>query len=311
MLQVNCQYWKKLNNFDIGLCSLGKFNSRPHLKNCQECELCKSITSVKEKIKFYDKHPMHGTKIFWVTNGNSIDLINLYHGNNIFLICNGPSFKNINPNLLHQPGILTMTVNNGGHIFRSQLWTGQDPPDKFMKSIWDDPKIIKFTLYQYRKHIYCESKKLVGECPNVIFHKRHSNFIAEKWLQEKEIVWGRPLKDGGNRSVLLAALHILYFLGFQNIYLLGADFEMSANKKYFFDENRSKNAIKNNNRLFINVSNYLKQLKPYIENIGMRIYNCNPLSKLEVFDFKNLDDCLIENVIDISTSTVGMYERKK
>jgi hypothetical protein len=260
---------------------------------------------------------MLGEKVFLRSNGLKANIIDLYHGQDVFLICNGPSFKDVDKSLLKLPGIVTMTVNNGGHSFRSNLWTGQDPQDKFMQSIWEDPNMMKFTLLQYRfRHYYDHIKnrvsdRTVSDCPNVIFHKRHSNFIPEDWLNEKEIVWGRPKKSGGNRSVMLAAIHILYLLGFKNIYLLGVDFNMSSDKKYFFPENRGPAAIRNNNKLFKNISSYLKQIKPKLEEKGVHIYNCNPGSKLDVFDFADLNDAIEINTIDLSASTVGMYERGK
>lgn len=250
--------------------------------------------------------------IFLKYDGSPMDLGGLYSGQSCFLVCNGKSFQNVDKRLLKNPGVLTMTMNNGGHDFRSNLWTGQDSPTRWMRSIWEDPTIQKFTLFSHRDKPYFADEnntevRLVKDCPNVIFHRRHSKFEAENWLAEDKICWGIPQKTGGSRSTMLAALHILWFLGFKKVYLLGVDFEMSEDNKYWFDEERSQGAINNNNNLFRNVTGYLEQLKPYFDRVGFEVYNCNPDSKLKVFPYVSFDDAISAYDIGLTESTNGMY----
>jgi len=262
------------------------------------------------------KHPARNKKIFINRHGDAVNIIGFYRGQSCFLMCNGPSVTNYEKHLLNQPGILTMGMNNGAANadFRPDLWTAQDPPYKFMAGIYNDPKILKFTLWDYKNYLIPNpsgpSRKL-RTLPGMIFHKRHSAFHAEKWFEEEKIVWGRPKDSGGNRSTMLGSLHILWFLGFENVYLLGADFHMDAETKYFFDQNRTGSAIRNNNRLYKNMIKYFAQLQPLMLEQGFKVWNCNPQSKLHVFPFMSLESAIRKNVINTSVSTLGMYEKVK
>jgi len=262
-----------------------------------------------------DKHYAYGRNVFANRHGDKLTIIDLYKNKSCFLVCNGPSVTNYEKHLLNQPGIISMGINNGAVSaeFRPTLWTAQDPPWKFMPGIWEDPKILKFTLWGSRNYqIYDPetqswSKRKIKEMPGIVFHRRHSDFDAAKWFDDEMIVWGRPKDSGGNRSTMMAALHILWFLGFVDVYLLGADFRMTPETKYFFDEDRSKASIRSNNRLFKNIGRYFAQLQPYMLKQGFRVWNCNPDSQLAVFPFRSLESAIRSNVINTSVSAKGMY----
>jgi hypothetical protein len=267
-----------------------------------------------------DRHPARWKKIFTRADGSLADLIDLYHGKTCFLCCGGPSFAAVDKSLLDRPGICSMAVNNTGHLFRPTLWTAQDPPYRFMPSIWEDPKITKFTLWDYRRQRYWLPKdnrygdRTLEQCPNLFFHKRKSDLNAETWLDEDRIVWGTPkeLDDGtmGGRSVFLAALHILYFLGFHKVYLVGVDFKMDDRHKYWFDEHRGPAAIRNNQRVYEQTAAHCRHLRPHLEKAGFNVFNCNPDSALKAFDYVPLEQAIAENEIDLSDSTKGMYVKR-
>jgi len=73
----------------------------------------------------------------------------LYPGHSCFLLCGGPSFAGLDHGPLMQPGVLTIGVNNAVRSFRPQLWVGVDPPEHFIRSIWLDPTMMKFTPRQF------------------------------------------------------------------------------------------------------------------------------------------------------------------
>ncbi|HOK96641.1 MAG TPA: hypothetical protein PK052_06880 [Anaerohalosphaeraceae bacterium] len=267
------------------------------------------------------RHPARWKKIFTRADGSMVDLIDLFRGQSAFLCCGGPSFAAVDKSQLALPGILTMAVNNTAHLFRPNLWTAQDPPYRFMWTIWEDPRIMKFTLWDYRRDRYWLprenrfSDRTLEQCPNLFFHKRKSDLVAASWLDEDRIVWGTPkvLQDGSNgaRSVFLAALHILYFLGFHKVYLLGVDFHMDEKNGYWFDEYRSPAAIRNNQRVYEQTAEHCKALRPYLEKAGFNVFNCNPDSRLKVFDYYPFKKAIAENTIDLSDSTRGMYVKRK
>ena len=287
------------------------------VKKKKDLELLCNRTIVSQP----ERHSGLYKKIFMRANGAMVDLVDLYHGQTAFVCASGDSFREVDHDRLQRAGILTMTLNNAGHNFRSTMWTGQDPQYRFMPSIWMDPKILKFTLFDYRRRRFWDVKNqrfsniTIQECPSVIFHKRSSDFKADEWINRDRIVWGTPkdLPDGkkGARSVLVSALHILYFLGFKKVFLIGVDFEMNEQKKYWFDENRTESAIKSNKRVFEHVNGHLCDLQPYIKKVGFNVFNCNPKSRLQAFPFYPLEEALEEAEIDLSDSTKGMYVKRK
>lgn len=263
------------------------------------------------------RHKAWGKPIFYRGEGHVVDLVDLYHGQDVFLVGGGPSLKDVDMRTLRDtPGVLTMGMNNVSHNYRTDMWTGQDPQYKFMESIWMDPSVMKFTLLDYRKRAIWDRKKgghsdtRTWQCPNTFFHKRHSKFEADKWFEEQCVVWGRPKEKGGSRSVFLAALHILWFLGFRNIFLLGVDFHMSVENRYAFDESRKGSTIRGNNSLYENISRYCEELQPSMQAQDFNVFNCNPDSHLKVFPQKNLRDAIEMCRIDVSQSTEGMYVKR-
>ncbi|AQT67956.1 hypothetical protein STSP2_01108 [Anaerohalosphaera lusitana] len=332
---IKCKNWKPSPKPLHGICKAGKLGGEPVVSAC--IDVCGQCQNSSEDFRNYlssrfgtgkmaadnkkviiesqpQRHRAWHKDVFYRGDGTTVDLVDLFHGQSVFLICNGPSIKDIDlEKLTSTPGVMTMSLNNGGHKIRTNLWTGQDPPYRFMQSIWEDPSIMKFTLYDYRKRPVWDRKKggysdlKLWQCPNTFFHKRHSDFDAKKWLDEDKVVWGEPKDAGGNRSVMLAALHILYFLGFRNVFLLGADFHMTSDDKYFFED---RAAVKHNNRLFKNVAKYLEQLKPYLNEVGFRVFNCSPASHLKVFEHKSIHDAVEMCRVNISQSTEGMYVKR-
>ena len=221
----------------------------------------------------------------------------------VFICANAPSFKTIDWSKLKLPGILTFGMNNGAHLFRPNLWTGQDNPKKFMASIWEDPTIMKFTDISNAKKEYATGRK-ISDCPNMFYHVRQSDFNADKWSTMNYVCWGTKT----TRCSLMAILHICLFLGFKRMYLLGIDWHMDRDNKYFFEQDRTQDAINQNRNLYNEQSKHLSELWPRLKNLGREIYNCTSGSKLTVFPFKSFDEAIAENVIDTSESTSGKYE---
>lgn len=250
-------------------------------------------------------------------DGKHFPFENVFSGG-IFLLCNGPSRNNYNLDLLNQPGIMTMTVNNGGHSFRSNFWVGEDSPIKFMDDIWLDPRIMKFTSMKHHTekffdtHTGRESQLTVEKCPNVFFHEKKTISDLSNWLDGKSVKWNTTIACGTNvRSVMLSALSIIYILGFRKVYILGADFEMTPEKKYCFEQERTHSSIIHNNTLFQALRLFFILKDQEFKEKGFLLYNCGKESKLDSIPYKDFVEAVNENKIDINSSTLGMYERSK
>lgn len=256
---------------------------------------------------------VRNTPMFFRNNGMNADLVDLYAGQTLFLVLNGGSLERFDWSRLKKPGICTFGVNNGAHLLRPTFWTSVDDPTRFMRSIWADPTITKFIpMSHFQKPIWDPGKNAFSETkvkdfPNVYGYRRNEAFHANQWLFEDTINWGNHGHLGGGRSVMLAALRIAFLLGFRRVCLLGCDFYMDNNNRYFFAEERSKQAISNNQNSYRIMMGFFEELQPHFLANAFHVVNCNPKSQLKVFPQADLDEELRNAQIDMSATTVGMY----
>ena len=100
------------------------------------------------------------------------------------------------------------------------------------------------------------------------------------------------------RTVTYVCLQLAMYLGFEEIYLLGVDFNYSSNLKG--QENHFKGYDKDGKNVRLNpvrpemsLAAY-KKAKEYAESQNVRIYNATRGGKLEVFERVNFDDLFPE-----------------
>jgi hypothetical protein len=246
-------------------------------------------------------------------DGGVVDLADLFRGQTLFLVLNGSSLKDFDFDRLKQPGICSMGVNNGAHGFRPQLWTCVDDPIRFLDSIWRDPGILKFVPQNFFTKPIWEPEQdrlsnwTVRDFPNVLGYRRNERFQAAQWLQEDTFNWGNHADYGGGRSVMLVALRLAYLLGFRKVHLLGCDFQMDEQNRYWFDEERTPASIRSNTSSYRIMTGYFEQLKPHFDHAGFQVFNCNPNSHLKVFPFADPDQALDAARVRTAGGTRGMY----
>ena len=112
---------------------------------------------------------------------------------------------------------------------------------------------------------------------------------------------------------MLAALRILYLLGFRQVYLIGVDFEMTDEKRYHFDEGRTESAVKGNMSTYAKMVTWFTEARPYFEKEGFIVKNCNPRSSLRVFDFTTVEEAVKASTAHlgdiVNERTRGMYSK--
>lgn len=260
--------------------------------------------------------------LFFTQDHHPLPLADIYRGRSAFLICSGPSFGALDHSHLNKPGILTMGLNNSPRTFRPKMWTSVDSPDHWIRSIWLDPTIMKFVPISHAAKPIFNSDEWrfmdlrCGDCPNVVYYKRNEHFQAKQFLWEDSFNWGNHKKHGGGRSIMLPAIRMLFTLGIRRVYLLGADFTMSREQKYHFEQDRHRGSIRGNNDTYQKLDKWFKELRPLFEAQDFRVFNCNPNSGLKAFDFIDYKDALGEafshmDGVDITHErTRGLYETK-
>lgn len=238
------------------------------------------------------------------------DLEGLFSGP-AFLILGGPSLQHTPLELLDRRGVFTCCVNNSWTVVRPQMWVSVDPPQKFHDVGWRDPAIMKFVPISHIGKRRSKMGKKMGirtqkedgsivrtskwpfEMPNVWFFPRNLKFDPEVFLTQRTVNWGsaESINDAlglkGGRSVMLAAIRLLYWLGFREINLVGCDFKMEEGRQnYGFDQQTGHATIKGNTRSYQKLQKRFKALKPVFDSAGLRVFNCNPASELKVFPMR-------------------------
>jgi len=272
------------------------------------------------------------------TNNRNIktifDLKDTFINSHIFLICSGKSFNELDKNPLRF--VMTMCVNNAPKAcmpyFRPNIWTSVDNPDKFLYTIWADPKIMKLVPDGHINKPLWNSdlddsfgNYKVSDMPNIYTYPRNNIFNPETFLTESTVNWGcgenicgncqyihqkrdergkkikfpdacpkcGAIKSNGGRSVFIASLRLLYELGFRNVYLLGVDFEMKVNEpKYSFEEDKTPRGVAGNNSSYMKMEDRFKKLRPIFEKNGFMVYNCNKNSRLTAFEYLPYEEAL-------------------
>ena len=181
------------------------------------------------------------TLLLYTAEGQSVSLENWYRGRPVFLVCGGPSLGDMDLTQLKRPGIITFGVNNVWAAYRPNLWCCVDRPGNFLDTGWKDPAILKFApLGKVDTHLHLRRKDggfkkstyKLKNMPSVLYFRRNEKFDAEHFLTQGTVNWGchgrctDHLGIKGSRSVMLAAMRLIHYLGFRTVYIIGADFKM-------------------------------------------------------------------------------------
>ncbi len=252
-------------------------------------------------------------------DGRPIKLDALYRGASVFLLCGGPSAGQLDLSRLDRPGIMVAAINNASKSLRPNIHFYNDGTHRFLRSVFQDPKVLKFVRRVKKKDQLFDSQRgqmrgRVRDCKNVITYSQRDGFELDRFFKDKFVYFGS--NDGKNatgRSTFLVALRILVDLGFTRIFLLGCDFTMSEKGSYHFQQGKTKSQVESNNRLFRRLSKTLPQLKPALDDAGVEVYNCNPCSQAGTFDYMSFDDALtigdnMDGILPGCEPSAGMYD---
>ena len=209
--------------------------------------------------------PEHSKMLLWKNEEEGISWQNHYKGGKIFLVCGGPSLNDLDLSLMDNRGVMSMCMNNSWIKVKPDFWMGFDAPGRFHDGGWEDPSIMKLVPWQRRHKPLShrvngkleESGKTPLDAPNCWMVSNNTEFNEDTWFTEQHVNWGGPIKgvepEKGYRVTILGALRILYYLGFQEVYLLGCDWGMPLDMSkdaYSWDEERPEKVRKVNNKMY-------------------------------------------------------------
>lgn len=245
-------------------------------------------------------------------NGDRVSLENHWNDTAAFLVCGGPSYRSNAYERLADRGVLSLGVNNVAGDVPCSAFVCSDPPRKFHHGIWLDGKILKFIPETKRRGYRAKLRaKVDGEfrtltarttdCPSVYYFQRDLAFEPSTFFTSGGAFWG--VNDSGvnatHRPKILftffLGLRLLHYLGVRRIYLLGVDFWMAPDSGYGFAQRRDAGAIASNNKTYRVATEMIRELKPHMERAGLECFNCNQVSRLDVFGWvpfeRALQDC--------------------
>lgn len=227
--------------------------------------------------------------LFFTADLHPLWLCDHYHNATAVLVCGGPSARPWLRAVRAMPGVSIVAMNNAAQDIKPDIWIGLDEPHRFLNRIWLDPTVMKFFPLAYSDYYLRDTDRQLSpvQCPNTVFLRRNDRFNAETFFTEDTVNWGEEGSDDtrGGRSTMVAAIRVLYALGFRKIYLVGADFHMKEGQgAYSHNQAASETAARRNNNLFRFLNQELfPALKPELDRVGLEIINTNPDSKLDVF----------------------------
>ena len=259
-------------------------------------------------------------------DGEKANLGDLYSGG-VFLLCGGPSVNSLDLGLLDNAGIMTFAFNNTWTLHKPNFWTAGDHASRFLGGRLMDPTITKFVRRSRLNNKirvktgpseFEDQKVRAKDLSNTfVYEVGESLDSVEDFFTPSRAQWGfakhskwRGKHRSTFRNTMTIALRLCVHLGFKRIYLLGCDFKMTEDYTYAWGQERTKNAVRNNTRLFKVLSEFYADLRPLLEENGVGVYNCNPDSELEAFPFKDFGEAIDMETTPQDFDGKGWYERK-
>ena len=142
-------------------------------------------------------------------------------GASCWLLGSGPSLLGVDLGALQRLPVPRMCVNLAGTgLIRPHFWTAYDPSQRFSRSTYLDPGVMKFVQRRRAFDLVPETTCKVCECPNLYFFTgdRHRGFADFVDPAHRTIVdWN---------DTFVQAIDVLYQLGFRTIYLLGCELQI-------------------------------------------------------------------------------------
>ena len=219
---------------------------------------------------------------------------NIYDSNDrCFIVATGPSLKIDDLKMLHKYQEITFSMNRVYKVFSEVPWrpTYYCASDKEMFLLHSNDLINIDLPYKFLSDWYLPFwEKNINKKGLYRYH-----MLAE-YERENEAAFSIDITNGiyGGATVVYVVLQLAIYMGFKEIYIIGADCEYrgdgSENHNHFIQGyNDSKKATKpyklDLEQIFKNYMN----AKCYAEKHGINIYNATRGGKLEIFERVDFD----------------------
>ncbi len=198
----------------------GELNRLKYIRK-QEITLPRILKAIFRRITYLPERLIYYLPIgFYRKNKNNLKSFkNIHKGERCFVIANGPSLKNIDFNLLKNEYTIGMN-----RIYLMKEQNGFTP--NYLACIDEKSQINQF---------YDEFDKLEMPCffnfklRNKFSKSSNQNFILGKFSQS--FATGISKAYGNGKSVTYTAIQLAFYMGFNEVYIIGKDHSYNTNQK--------------------------------------------------------------------------------
>ena len=224
-----------------------------------------------------------------------------YAGKRCFILCTGPSLTISDLEMLENEytfGMNSICLVHDKTKWKPDFFSVQDRMvfEKVKDTMLTTDNGIVFVPYVYKKRYNLPEEW-------VFFHMcgaYHLNLMREDkyFTRVSDNAYVR-LYDG--YSVTFAAMQLAMYMGFTELYLLGADCGSSNNKEHFLEHGHKGSSIDDTRqRLFVSY----EATKKFADAHGVKIYNATRGGYLEIFPRVKLEAVLSNNINNKTTEIV-------
>ena len=215
-----------------------------------------------------------------------------YHGKRCFIVATGPSLRFEDLEKLRQNEEFCFSMNSVFYLFEKTKWR----PDYYC--ILDGAAIDKW------KHdlmgLSVDNSFIADSAISINYETLPSTFliyhaISGRYWENNPIATNDfSIKAYNSCTVTNICIQLAMFMDFQEIYLLGVDFNYQPGKNNHISSNIDNSSELNMTTSFIADSNYYvllgyKAMKAYADSHGIKIYNATRGGMLEVFERVDFD----------------------
>jgi len=218
-----------------------------------------------------------------------VDLEGLYQNETLFLLGGSPKLKDMPLDLLRQPGVVTLGMNNVPCVFKPNLWICADKPQCFSPHIYLSPEIMKFNMISRRELVIPGTELKIRPAPSMFFFgAQASHFTFANFLDpHRDLVWWR--------SVFPMALQLAYRLGFRRVFLVGCGFAMpkQPGNQYAWNTNLTEDQAQYSQNTYNRDIQRLGSLKPTFRRAGFQVVSSTPDSNAHgILDYVPLEQAV-------------------
>ena len=190
----------------------------------------------------------------------------MFTGASAFLVGSNPALLNLDLRLMKMPGVWSLAINNAAIVVEPNAFIALDDAHCFNFNIFANPKIMKFLDYEWTDS-NIEGERLC-RFPNTMFFELTDRIQEEDFctIEGSLVHWS---------NTFFTALHLLYRLGFSNIYMIGCVFDIDKEKQYAYDQKLSDELIKRNSNAYSDAVNKMRTLAPRLYDEGLDLCTCH------------------------------------